>query len=128
VRTLSALGMLLFLCCGSYGQNNDFRSGNYLLTACTDAVKDNEGDHNRDRYRIGYCSGFVTAMTESIDTLKHELPSGKAVPYACVPSQVTNGQVLRIVAKYLNDHPEDLHKAAYSLGLRALSDAFPCKR
>jgi hypothetical protein len=53
----------------------------------------------------------------------------------CLPMQTAHGettalvtyeQMTSVVVKYLENHPVDLHLAAGSLALHALSDAFPC--
>lgn len=45
----------------------------------------------------------------------------------CIPTGTTNEQHLRVIVKYLRDHPEKLHEPAGSLSLEALKAAFPCR-
>ncbi len=46
----------------------------------------------------------------------------------CVPEgKVTRLQKIRVVVKYLEDHPEKLHEPPSVLITRALNEAFPCK-
>jgi hypothetical protein len=46
----------------------------------------------------------------------------------CLPIEgVTAGQAIRIVTKYLNAHPERLHRDAHILVVEALREAFPCR-
>jgi hypothetical protein len=47
----------------------------------------------------------------------------------CFPkgNGVSNDQVVRIVVKWLQDHPQELHKGAESLVVCALHDSFPCR-
>jgi Rap1a immunity proteins len=42
------------------------------------------------------------------------------------PAKVTREQVVKVVVKWLNDHPEDLHFSAASIVARALQNGFPC--
>lgn len=44
----------------------------------------------------------------------------------CVPPEVQLGQEVKVVVKYLNDHPEKLHTNAVPLVQGALEIAFPC--
>ncbi|MFP6801731.1 MAG: Rap1a/Tai family immunity protein, partial [Pseudomonadales bacterium] len=49
-------------------------------------------------------------------------------PKFCVPegeNGVTAGQLRKIVVKYLNENPEELHLTAGSLVSNALNEAFP---
>lgn len=46
----------------------------------------------------------------------------------CIPSNVNNGQIKRIVAKFLNDHPERLHEPPAFIIVDALTGAFPCPK
>ena len=41
-----------------------------------------------------------------------------------IPYGVTWGQRIKIIEKFLRDHPEKLHEPAYALVVQALSDAF----
>ena len=45
---------------------------------------------------------------------------------ALFTGNVTQGQVERIVKKYLQEHPKDLHEGRWALTVKALVDAFPC--
>ena len=50
----------------------------------------------------------------------------KGAALFCPPDGTTNGQAVRIVVKYLRDHPEELHKHDSVLAFTALKAAFPC--
>jgi len=63
-------------------------------------------------YAVGYIMGVH-------DTLNGE--------YFSSPKEVTQDQILSIVEKYLEDHPEKRHYAAPSLIGQALQEAFPKK-
>ena len=45
----------------------------------------------------------------------------------CIPEGVTFSQLQKIYIKYANDNPQDLHLAAGSVVLIAISEAFPCE-
>ena len=64
------------------------------------------------------CWGLVRGVTET----------ARRVPGAlCAPDTVSFGHAIRVVVRYLNDHPEDLHQRDTALILRALQDAFSCR-
>ena len=44
----------------------------------------------------------------------------------CPPVDATNDESARIVYKYLEDHPEELHKRNTFLIRNALLEAWPC--
>jgi hypothetical protein len=46
--------------------------------------------------------------------------------HGCIPFGVMPLEAIKVVVKYLNDHPEKLHEADTILVLSALSNAYPC--
>jgi hypothetical protein len=63
----------------------------------------------------GRCAGIVeTPMALSTD--------------ACVPDKVTIGQAIRVIVKYVNDHPNNMHLDFKVLGEAALKQAWPCQK
>jgi hypothetical protein len=46
----------------------------------------------------------------------------------CSPKGVTIGQSVKVLAKYLDDHPEELQKPIAELAARAFVKAWPCSR
>ena len=47
--------------------------------------------------------------------------------FACVPSEVTIGQAIDVIKKYLAEHPDKRHFDANQLTHFALIQAWPCK-
>jgi hypothetical protein len=96
----------------------EFTDGNYLLRSCAVAVRliDNPDQHEtaEDAWRYGLCTGLVTGIMYASSTV-------------CVAPGVTTGQGIRVVDKYLREHPERLNVANVRLIDDALSQAFPCK-
>ena len=97
-----------------------------LLRAYTTAIKWFEGktispkENIEVMYWIGFLGGFIDGnIITRYDGEKHPL---------CLPSTgIQTEQAVRIVHKYLENHPEDLHLGAQILVFIALRDAFPCK-
>jgi hypothetical protein len=89
--------------------------GNQLITACKSAVQfldePSREFPKQDVYNIGYCQGFVAGVADM--TQNPNLVS------------IQRGQMVRVVEKYLVDHPEKLSLSAVFLVREALEKAFP---
>jgi Rap1a immunity proteins len=110
--------LLLSLVAVSSRAQSNTSDGNYLLGSCQISVRnmDGIGDHSAgEAWRDGFCSGIVLGILY-------------ASPLVCQDPNVTLGQGIRVVDKYLRDHPEKLHLTGLQLAREALSQAFPCKR
>jgi hypothetical protein len=86
--------------------------------------------HNTDDLSSGsYCLGFVNGIMQmSLDESVRVGSKTHAESLACSPQEgITTGQAVRVVIKYLHDHPEQLHRDAHILVVEALRIAFPCK-
>jgi hypothetical protein len=95
----------------------NFQSGSQLLDRCATVMT--EGADKSDQ---AYCLGYIAAVA---DTFSCSIPLFDF--YWKPSSQMTNGQLVRVVMNWLHDHPENLHFAASSVVANALQDAFPCK-
>ena len=104
---------------GNRSPQSDATTGNGLLGSCQFSVKDTEDrNHNENTFeawRDGFCVGLVAGV-------------GYASPHVCPDENVTSGQEKRVVLKYLQDHPEELHLEATVLVEKALAKAFPCPK
>lgn len=89
--------------------------GNQLITACKPAVQmldePSREFTKQEVYYIGYCHGFVSGVA---DTTSNANLMG-----------IQRGQMVRVVEKYLVDHPEKLSLVADFLVREALEKAFP---
>jgi hypothetical protein len=65
-----------------------------------------------------------TAVTSG---LHHIVTQFQRLASPILPAEVTNGQIVLVFVKYLEVHPERLHKPANLLLVEALRKAFPCK-
>jgi hypothetical protein len=94
-------------------------NGNELIENCKEAIK---GDSD-DFFKSGWCYGFLQGASEMFVMAKI---LGQLPPSYCMPAEVTEKQAVRIVMKYLQNHPEKLHYPRTNLVYRALAQAFPC--
>ena len=105
-------------------------TGNELQSACRPVVSDlNAGRVPARAYETGLCmsfiDGFVGAMILEYQFRRARGDRGR--PTLCIPREGTLSQAIRIVAKRMDAHPEELHReATYSVGA-ALIEAFPCE-
>ena len=95
--------------------------GNDLLKWCQDVNSDNPAT------KYGFSSGYCIGTMSTVNTLVNYINSGLSVEM-CPPPEITNGQMARIVVKYLQQNPEVLHLEATSLTVSALRTAYPCKK
>jgi len=103
--------------------------GNELLSNCKTVLatppKDTSWEELCTReYCSGYCYGFIFGV---VSTSLLNRTKFNTSPDFCISKEVTMGQFVRVVAKYLENHPEGLHHPGATLVLKALKEAFPCK-
>lgn len=119
VLVSSLVGML-----GSGGAQAADYDGNSLLLQCQQYIKAADSEKNYDRVDAALCLGFLQGVQSSFSFLSDDL---KEEAKFCLPNGVTNGQITRIVVKYLKDNPKLLNKNRMGLVWLALTDAYPCK-
>ncbi len=72
-----------------------------------------------------FCLGYVEGLAFGIaaaDSRRNDFTF-------CLPSiQVTNEQIVRIIRKYIADHPANAHELTAILAVAALREAFPCRK
>lgn len=115
-RTVTLFAIIFFLTDGNvFGKDApDLSSGNGLLTMCRNFEK--ERGAGQEAYDIGCCHGYITGVADAVKNI-----------VACIPSGVIYEQIWRVVIKYLQNHPEELHLPPDVLIVKALEKAFPCK-
>jgi hypothetical protein len=105
--------------------------GNDLLRQCAVAVDLSKGSPEKisktEALQAGHCLGLVQGV---VGTNKiYELTTAGNSAWVCTPGLgIENRQAVRVVVKYLEDHPEDLHLGDGTLVQLALQNAFPCTR
>ena len=91
-----------------------FLSGNELLQYC-------ESNENGP---LNTCYGYIAGANDYQQAMAGWGYLDK--PYYCASEGVATGQLVKVVTKYLNEHPENLHLVAGSLVANAMYYAFPC--
>jgi hypothetical protein len=97
----------------------NFYKGNDIIASCKQAVTDyDEGsdkwEHGpNNAFSVGLCKGLVAGVASSMYASQVWLDN------------LTLGQLVRVVSKYLDEHPETLDRDAGYLIRQALIKAFP---
>jgi Rap1a immunity proteins len=109
-------------------------NGNSLLDKCVWAVRASTDDIPEKHqlaavecssYLGGYADGLMVGTT-LVKEYSHD-PSLRARFCLDMPESWSQEQLVRVVTKWLQDHPEELHEDQHLLVGLALRDAFPCK-
>jgi hypothetical protein len=85
-------------------------SANYIMEGCRNFVS---GNRNEMPLRQGICLGSVNGIAD-------------AAPGMCMPT-VSVGQMVRVVAQYIDSRPARLNEHFNKLALEALRAAWPCQ-
>lgn len=113
-------------------QDSDWKGdGNSLLTKCSLAVRvfDGEKLSSADSVEGGFCMGYLLGSHDTdymVQTLE-EHDKITLMKHACIASNVSTAQIIRVVVKYLRDNPERLNMLAPVLVTDAIRSSFPCK-
>lgn len=100
-------------------------SGVDLLRVCNAIIQSEEGKEVsvEDQLLSLYWTGYLAGFNEAAVLIGTSTSLGL---YCLPPAGIENDQLVRVVKKYLDEHPEDLHETARVLILLALRGAFPC--
>ena len=109
-------------------------TGNNLLESCQKAVRffDNNGGPSDDVFQAGWCFGWVSSILEHSQMSiqwRGVTKSDDTFLEFCLPTEgIPVIQGVRVLVKYLQDHPEQLHENAMGLTIAAFKNSFPCQR
>ena len=110
---IAAVGLAVMLLLSAQSQAA-YYSGGDLLQKCE---SDSAAMYNA-------CAGYIMGIDDYQGTLVNW--SLLDEPYFCTPDSAKMSQLVKVVTKYLNEHPEKLHLDAGSLVANALNEPFPC--
>jgi hypothetical protein len=130
--SLASLSVLLLFCSNVNSQPTDdlAQSGNAFVRVCSVIDKDPK-EHNalevaQDVACVKYVEGLVQGVYEEI-SYSHAVTDKEPPKPFCLPGDVEDAQTVRIVLKYVHDHPDKAHMATSTLILLALAWSFPCQ-
>lgn len=99
------------------------QTGNEMLNNCRAFLKDPMPPGQM--FHAGVCGGYIMGIVDGFIYAQIVDPDSTGV---CVPDKgYTVGQGVRVLTKYLEDHPEKLNVEVSLLALDAFRKAFPCK-
>jgi hypothetical protein len=81
-------------------------------------------------FNSGRCAGAVAAIVAMLDFVRQRRKAGDQIDSllcADFPLGVTNGQLVRVVTRFGETHPEMTHLPFMTLALVALNATWPCK-
>lgn len=99
--------------------------GNDLLTKCKAAVDamDGRGVSDKGMTVAPECLAFVGGFLDGIGASE----KGDPQHILCFPEGVKLGQAVRVVERWLDEHPEKLHQTASACLFQALHSTFGCR-
>lgn len=97
--------------------------GNTLLKRCTSGMKFMETGVADNPVDVGYCAGFINGVGAMLGSSSR---NGPPQSRACIPETAPIKQLVRVVYKYLESNPADLHEEEGLLTVKALAQSFPC--
>ncbi len=95
-------------------------SGNNLAKYCQSGGKE-DPLNSHSSLCFGLLDGFINGLEYGF------LISEKKTKLFCKPKNIPPQQIMKIMNKYLDEHPEDLHYEFGQILIEALIEAFPCK-
>ncbi|MDR2874488.1 MAG: hypothetical protein LBV44_00975 [Methylobacillus sp.] len=103
-------------------------TGQELLTRCAAAEKSLDGKEQptgEEALDGMWCMGYMSGLLDGFSVNDYTVGGAKVM---CVPETgLTRTQALRVVTKWLRDHPDALPKNGRRGALLALANAYPCK-
>lgn len=127
------LSLFLLLCGLSQGTANNpsagrgelgIGSGNQFHEYCASVEKYSTGNDPAENLKGSFCLGYVEGFLHGVLVVDRN-HTDKTF---CLPSpEVTNLQVVRIIRKFIPEHPERAHQLTAILAVDALRGAFPCR-
>jgi hypothetical protein len=93
----------------------DVHSGNYVMLGCRSALESSAPKPSETIFREGLCAGILTVIREL------------RIVGICVPTEIPNSQVIRVVTQYIDSRPVRLNESFTNLATEALIAAWPCQ-
>lgn len=129
MRVLYLAVLTIFLISVSTHAHAEF-DGNELLRDCNSVIKEENGATLSTTELVGatYCNGYISGFLDSysIDSYAFEKATQRKL-YCCLPPKAKIIQLVRVIVKYLEEHPAELHENVRMLMMAALNKAFPCE-
>lgn len=103
----------------------DIETTRGFLEMCAAVDKKPTDQSHFELFQTGYCTGWVAGFTGGMQVAEANYQVGEKI--YCLPVGNSYGQMIRIIKKFIADHPEMEHLPTGSVAGAALREAFPCK-
>jgi F420-0:gamma-glutamyl ligase-like protein len=107
-------------------------TGNDLLAYCEKTIAVLEGKADEEGwFEAGFCTGLVQGMFDMNSFYYvhgHLIMKKNTKTFFYDPPKGNTAQGVRVIVKYLKEHPEWLHMDGAFLAFLVLLEAFPCPR
>lgn len=83
----------------------------------------------QEAYDAAFCQAYIEGILDTFSFQGDDPPGANQnlLPPFCIPDQgISAATITEVVARYVEIHPEQRHKSAYSLTRRALAQNYPC--
>lgn len=117
---IARLALVLCLLVPTFAWADD-NSGNSFERGCRMAIAREEASDLYEAARVGECLGAMRTISILNNYLDPRLKY-------CPPKGATTGQLIKIVLKYMDDHPEQMNKDFVHLSLIAINSVWACTR
>ncbi len=134
IRHMKAFIVLAFFICPAFliAQTQEFPedSGNAFVRLCSAADEPGNSSFSNEQVVVAMdCMAYVRGVVDGIE-LSSRLAEFKtkqnALKLFCRPDNVEGGQMVRIVLRFIRDHPERAQFLTEILILKSMENAFPC--
>ena len=126
MSTTKRIGIFIVVVCGLMG-STFAEDGNGLLEDCQKYLGDEQYSSYTDSLKAGICAGYLLGVTDTVELWDQWVAMWEASKKThCLPEAAEFDQLAKVVVKYLEDNPADLHLNASFLVQLAFMEAFPC--
>lgn len=90
---------------------------------CKDAIQIYETRKWSGSWHAAFAAGNCSGVVRTVLTIAARDPGQRI---ACPPDKISMRQGLRVVVRYMEQHPQKLHFDLMTLAMEAVQEAFPC--
>ena len=114
-QLLSVISFIVLAMLGTYPAfaQDDIYSAGYVMPGCREFI----GADTGNAHLRGYCVDLVIGVARDA-----------YAPRICLPREVTDEQIVRVVVQYIDSQPARLHEDFVVLAMEALRKTWPCLR
>jgi len=125
MRTAIMCAALALTVTAAEAVEKDAASANFFLPYCKTALTDQA---NHRSFPAGVCVGSIRGVAAMLLILQPLMRQHRDLALcADIPGDVTPEQMIRVVIRYIEANPKDMHELFEGLAMLALVDAWPCK-